>query len=65
LHELVTEPDQELGRRPIFKLDVIQIPVDGQFWLRLTRDRVLVSEELMLSRNLVAPLESVIRELAR
>lgn len=65
LQELVTELEQELGHRPVFKLDVIQIPVEGQFWRRLTRDRVLVSEELMGSRNLIAPLESVIRELAR
>jgi len=64
LHELVTELEQELGRRPLFKLDVIQIPVEGQFWRRLARDEVLVSEELMASRNVIAPLESVIRDLA-
>ena len=65
VHEVVTELEQELGRRPIFKLDVTQIPVEGQFWRRLSRDKVLVSEELMSSRNVLAPLESVIRELAR
>jgi hypothetical protein len=65
IQELVAELEQELGRRPVFTLDVIQVPVEGQFWRRLARDKVLVSEELMLSRNVIAPLESVIRELAR
>ncbi len=65
LHEVVTELGQELGRRPIFKLDVIQLPVEGQFWRRLARDKVLVSEQLMASRNVLAPLESVIRDLAQ
>ncbi|MGW6928516.1 hypothetical protein ACWGE0_00545 [Lentzea sp. NPDC054927] len=65
LHEVVTELQEELGRRLVFSLDVLQIPVEGQFWRRLQRDRVLVSEELLLSRNVIAPLESVIRELAQ
>jgi hypothetical protein len=65
LHELVTELEQELGRRPVFKLDIVEIPVEGQFWRRLKRDRVLVSQELMSSRNVLAPLESVLRELAQ
>ncbi|MFI6095185.1 hypothetical protein ACIA8G_06530 [Lentzea sp. NPDC051213] len=63
LRELVIELEQELGHRPIFTLDVVQVPVEGQFWRRLTRDRVLVSEELMGSRYVIAPLESVVREL--
>ncbi|KJK43804.1 hypothetical protein UK23_31770 [Lentzea aerocolonigenes] len=65
LHEVVTELELELGHRPAFKLEVIQIPVEGLFWRRLTRDRVLVSEELMGSRNIIAPLESVLRDLAQ
>ncbi|GGU14710.1 hypothetical protein [Lentzea flava] len=65
VHELVTDLEQELRRRPVFKLDVVQIPVEGQFWRRLKHDRVLVSEELMASRNVIAPLESVIRDLAQ
>jgi hypothetical protein len=65
LNELIAELEQELGHRLIFTLDVLQLPVEGQFWRRLKRDRVLASEELMLSRNLIAPRESVIRELAR
>ncbi|MDT7782024.1 MAG: hypothetical protein QOF58_443 [Pseudonocardiales bacterium] len=64
VHEVVTDMEQELGRRPIFKLDILQIPVEGPFWRRLSRDKVLVSEELMISRNVLAPLESVIRDLA-
>ena len=65
LDELLAELEQELGRRPIFKLDLLQIPVEGQFWRRVQRDKVLVSEELIGSRNLIAPLESVIRDLAQ
>ncbi|MEV6235811.1 hypothetical protein [Lentzea sp. NPDC051838] len=65
LYEVVSELEQDLGHRPIFTLDVLQIPVEGQFWRRLSRDKVLVSEELMGSRNVLAPLESVIRDLAR
>lgn len=65
LHQVVTELEQELGRRPIFKLDIVEIPVEGQFWRRLKRDRVLVSQQLMSSRNVLAPLESVIRDLAQ
>lgn len=65
LHELITELERELGRTPIFTLDVLQVPVEGQFWRRLDREKVLVSEELMCSRNVIAPLESVIRDLVR
>jgi hypothetical protein len=65
VHEVVTEMEEELGHRPVFKLDVIEIPVEGQFWRRLARDMVLVSEELMASRNILAPLESVLRDLAQ
>ncbi|WP_086664309.1 hypothetical protein [Lentzea kentuckyensis] len=65
VHELVVELEHELGRRPIFKLDIVQLPVEGQFWRRLSHDRVLISEELMASRNVLAPLESVIRDLAQ
>ncbi|MGW4211160.1 hypothetical protein ACWEIJ_24430 [Lentzea sp. NPDC004789] len=57
--------EQELGHRPIFELEVLQIPVEGQFWQRLRRDKVLASEELLASRNVIAPLESVIRDLVR
>ncbi|PWK79540.1 hypothetical protein C8D88_12467 [Lentzea atacamensis] len=64
LHELITELEQELGHRPIFTLEILQIPVEGQFWRRLGPAKVLISEELMRSRNVIAPLESVIRELA-
>ena len=65
VREVVVELEQELGHRPIFKLEIVQVPVVGQFWRRLARDRVLISEELMGSRNVLAPLESVIRELAQ
>lgn len=65
LHEVIAELEQELGHRLVFSLDVMQIPVEGQFWRRLQRDRVLVSEELLRSHNVIAPLESVIRELAQ
>lgn len=65
IHELVTDLERELGHRPVFCLELVQIPVEGQYWRRLTKDTVLVSDGLMSSRNLIAPLESVIRELAR
>ncbi|MET9626866.1 hypothetical protein ABZX92_05320 [Lentzea sp. NPDC006480] len=65
VQEVVVGLEQELGHRPIFQLDILQIPVEGQFWRRLTRDKVLVSEELLGSRNVLAPLESVIRDLAQ
>jgi len=64
LRELVSELKEELGHEPVFTLEMIQIPVKGQFWRRLNTDTVLVSEELLLSRNIIAPLETVIRELA-
>jgi hypothetical protein len=65
LHELIAELEQELGHPSVFSLDVLQIPVEGQFWRRIQHDRVLASEDLLRSRNVIAPLESVIRELAR
>jgi len=65
VQELVADLEQELGHRPIFELEVLQIPVEGQFWQRLRRDKVLASEELLCSRNVIAPLESVIRDLVR
>ncbi|MFD9697928.1 hypothetical protein [Lentzea sp. NPDC059081] len=65
VQEVVADLEREQGYRPLFRLEVFQVPVEGQFWQRLTKDRVLVSEELMLSRNVIAPLESVIRDLAR
>jgi hypothetical protein len=65
LPDLMAEIEQELGHRPIFNLDLVQIPVEGQLWRRLARNRVLVSEELMGSRNVIAPLESVIRDLVQ
>ncbi|HEX7308771.1 hypothetical protein [Lentzea sp.] len=65
LHELMADLEQELGRRPVFELEVLQIPVEGQFWRRLGHAKVLASDELLASRNVIAPLESVIRDLAR
>ncbi len=65
LNEVVEQLTEELGHPPLFELDVIEIPVEGQFWRRLGKSKVLVSEELKSSRNVIAPLESVIRELAQ
>lgn len=65
IQEIVTGLEQELGHRPLFQLELLQAPLRGQFWLRLDRERVLASEELLLSRNLLAPLEAVIRDLSR
>ncbi|HUQ59877.1 hypothetical protein [Lentzea sp.] len=65
VQEVVVDLEHERGHRPIFTLDVLQVPLEGQFWRRLSRGKVLVSEELMLSRNVIAPLESVIRDLLR
>ena len=65
LKELLADLEQELGRKPLFTLDISQLPVEGQFWRRLNRAKVLASEELMGSRNVIAPLESVIRDLVR
>ncbi|MCR3752298.1 hypothetical protein [Lentzea californiensis] len=64
LHEIVAQLTGELGHAPVFALDIVEVPVRGQFWRRLTTNSVMVSEELMASRNLIAPLESVLRELA-
>ncbi len=63
LHELIGELEEELGRPAAFTLELIELPVQGQFWRRLDRDTALVSTELLGSRNLIAPLESVLREL--
>ncbi|NKE62474.1 hypothetical protein FXN61_39365 [Lentzea sp. PSKA42] len=63
LNEVVDQLTEELGHAPLFELDVIEIPVQGQFWRRLGKNTVLVSEELKASRNVIAPLESVIRDL--
>lgn len=65
IQEVVAGLEQELGRRLVFTLDVVEIPVEGQFWRRIERDRVLVSSQLMGSRNVIAPLESVIRDLVQ
>ncbi|MFD5823918.1 hypothetical protein [Lentzea sp. NPDC060358] len=65
VQELVADLEQELGHRPVFELEVLQVPVEGQFWRCLGRDKVLASEHLLASRNVLAPLESVIRDLAR
>ncbi|WP_112225116.1 hypothetical protein [Lentzea atacamensis] len=65
LNEVVDQLTEELGHTPLFELDVIEIPVQGQFWRRLRKNTVLVSEELKASRNVIAPLESVIRELTQ
>lgn len=65
INELVTDLEQELGHRLVFSLHLVQIPVAGQFWRRLTKDTVLVSDDLMCSPNLIAPLESVLRDLAQ
>ncbi|MEU0884864.1 hypothetical protein ABZ345_40260 [Lentzea sp. NPDC005914] len=65
LHEIVGQLTEELGHPPVFDLDVIEIPVDGQFWRRLGTNKVLVSEQLKSSRNVLAPLESVLRDLAQ
>lgn len=65
LNEVVAQLTDELGHPPLFELDVIEIPVAGQFWRRLSQSKVLLSEELKRSRNVLAPLESVIRDLAQ
>lgn len=65
LREVVDQLTEELGHPPVFELDIIEIPVAGQFWRRLTTSKVLVSEELKSSRNVLAPLESVLRDLAQ
>ncbi|MEU3645132.1 hypothetical protein AB0E59_17245 [Lentzea sp. NPDC034063] len=63
--EIVDQLTVELGRQPVFNLRMIEIPVEGQFWRRVDKHTVLVSDELKISRNVLAPLESVLRELAR
>ncbi|WP_330275808.1 hypothetical protein OG205_09125 [Lentzea sp. NBC_00516] len=65
LQEIVAQLSGELGHVPVFDLEIVEVPVQGQFWRRLSTNSVMVSEELMASRNLIAPLESVLRELAR
>ncbi|SDG69374.1 hypothetical protein SAMN05216553_110277 [Lentzea fradiae] len=63
IREVVRDLEQELGRQPVFRLEVLQAPVQGQFWLRLGDAKVFASEELLLSRHLAAPLDAVIRGL--
>ncbi|MFD4636627.1 hypothetical protein ACFWN2_04885 [Lentzea sp. NPDC058436] len=65
LREVVTQLTEEIGREPVFSLSLIAIPVEGQFWRRVGSDSVLLSEELMASPHLIAPLESVIRDLVK
>ncbi|MEV6235812.1 hypothetical protein [Lentzea sp. NPDC051838] len=65
LNEIVDGLTTELGHTPLFALTLIEIPVQGGFWRRLNRDIVLVSEQLKYSRAVLAPLESVIRDLAQ
>lgn len=64
LNEVVGELEEELGRSPVFALDLIELPVEGEFWRRLGPGTVLISEQLKRSRNVIAPLESVLRDLA-
>ena len=65
LREIVDQLTVELGHEPVFNLRMIEIPVEGQFWRRVDKHTVLVSDELKASRNVIAPLESVLRELAQ
>jgi hypothetical protein len=65
LNEVVDDLTRELGREPVFALSLIQVTAAGPLWRRLNTGTVMVSEELMRSRNVIAPLESVIRDLAR
>ncbi|MDX8055434.1 hypothetical protein SK571_39180 [Lentzea sp. BCCO 10_0798] len=65
LREVLADLEQELGRTPVFALSLFQIPGEDQYWKRLKPDVVEISEGLMRSRNVLAPLESVIRELAQ
>lgn len=65
LREVVAQHTGELGREPVFSLGLIAIPVEGLFWRRVGVDSVLLSEELMASPHLIAPLESVIRDLVQ
>jgi hypothetical protein len=65
LREVLADLEQELGRTPVFSLSLFQVPGEDQRWKRLKPDIVEVSEGLMRSRNILAPLESVIRELAQ
>lgn len=64
LYDLINELKTELGHEPVFTLSLLELPVRGQFWRRIDGKTVLVSTELLRSRNIIAPLESVIRELA-
>jgi hypothetical protein len=65
LREVVGDLTWELGHEPVFHLHLVQIAAEGQVWRRVDADTVEVSGELMRSPNLIAPLESVIREIAR
>ncbi|SER06663.1 hypothetical protein SAMN05216188_107268 [Lentzea xinjiangensis] len=65
LREVLVELRQELGHEPVFGLSLVQIPGDDPHWKQLKPDVVEVSEGLMRSRDVLAPLESVIRKLAQ
>ena len=65
LREIVDQLAGELGHEPVFRLHMVELPVQGQFWRRVDKHTVLVSDELKASRNVLAPLESVIRDLAQ
>lgn len=65
LREVLADLEQELGRTPVFALSLFRVPGEDQRWKRLKPGIVEVSEGLMRSRNVIAPLESVIRELAQ
>ncbi|MET9226082.1 hypothetical protein [Lentzea sp. NPDC003310] len=65
LTEIVDQLTTELGHPPRFSFTLVEIPVQGQFWRRVGTHTALVSDELRASRNLLAPLESVLRELAQ
>lgn len=65
LKEIVDQLTGELGHAPVFDVQLVQIPVEGQFWRRVDKRTALVSDELHASRNVLAPLESMLRELAQ
>ncbi|WP_147455197.1 hypothetical protein [Saccharothrix australiensis] len=64
-HDLVDEVRRELGRDGLdFTLSIHEVPVAGPYWLRIGTDTVLASSDLLRSPDAVAPLRSVIRDLA-
>ena len=65
LVEVVAQLTGELGHPPRFTLDLTELPVQGKFWQRVGPQAVLISEELKGSRTVIAPLESLLRELAQ